>query len=108
MVSRRHTRANIEQCPGYDPGKPKTWIQYLDANNLYGHATSQYLPTGGFKWVNPSIDEVLSTNDADEGYILEADIEYPVVLHDLHNDFPLSPETISKMDGVTHFFHRHS
>ena len=24
---------------------------YLDANNLYGWAMSQYLPTGGFKWM---------------------------------------------------------
>ena len=36
MVSIRHVKANNEQCPGYDPEKPKTWIQYLDANNLYG------------------------------------------------------------------------
>ena len=33
-VSRRHAKANNEQCPDYDPEKPKTWIQYLDANNL--------------------------------------------------------------------------
>ena len=25
---------------------------YLDANNLYGWAMSQYLPTGGFKWLS--------------------------------------------------------
>ena len=24
---------------------------YLDANNLYGWAMSQKLPTGGFKWI---------------------------------------------------------
>ena len=24
---------------------------YLDANNLYGWAMSQYLPTGSFKWL---------------------------------------------------------
>ena len=24
-------------------------VIYLDANNLYGHAMSQYLPTGGFR-----------------------------------------------------------
>ena len=27
------------------------YIMYLNANNLYGWAMSQYLPTGGFKWM---------------------------------------------------------
>ena len=26
-------------------------ILYLDMNNLYGHAMSQYLPYANFKWV---------------------------------------------------------
>ena len=25
---------------------------YLDANNLHGWATIQYLPTGGFRWMS--------------------------------------------------------
>ena len=29
-------------------------LLYLDANNLYGWAMSQLLPTGGFNWVDPS------------------------------------------------------
>ena len=78
MVSRRHAKADNEQCPGYDPEKSKLWIQYLDANNLYGWAMKQILPVGGFKWVDPTIDEVLSTpDDANEGFIVEADIKYP-------------------------------
>ena len=33
-------------------------IIYLDANNLYGWAMSQYLPYGGFKWLRKNqIDE---------------------------------------------------
>ena len=68
------------------------WIQYLDANNLYGWAMKQSLPVGGFKWVDPTIDKVLTTeDDVDEGFIVEADIEYPEELHDLHNDYPLAP-----------------
>ena len=34
------------------PDKPTKYLQYLDANNLYGWAMSQPLPTGGFKWVS--------------------------------------------------------
>ena len=36
---------------GYNSEKPSKYIMYLDANNLYGWAMSQYLPTGGFRWM---------------------------------------------------------
>ena len=51
MVSKRHARANNPAVEGYDPKKPNSHILYLDANNLYGWAMSQPLPTGGFRWV---------------------------------------------------------
>ena len=28
------------------------FIMYLNANNLYGWAMTQYLPYGGFKWLS--------------------------------------------------------
>ena len=31
----------------YNPDKPSTYIQYLDANNLYRRTMSQKLPTHG-------------------------------------------------------------
>ena len=36
-----------EFCSDYDKTKPKFYIKYLDVNNLYGKAMSQYLPYGG-------------------------------------------------------------
>ena len=51
MASKCHARANNPLVQGYDPGQPSSHILYLDANNLYGWAMSQYLPTRGFRWV---------------------------------------------------------
>ena len=41
----------------YDPNQESTYIQYLNANNLYGWAMSQP-PTCEFKWVDIQIDEI--------------------------------------------------
>ena len=49
MISTRHAKANNPSLPSYDPELPRRDLIYLDANNLFGHATSQYLPTGGFR-----------------------------------------------------------
>ena len=98
MVSKRHARANNPAVEGYDPEKPNNYILYLDANNLYGWAMSQPLPTGGFRWVE-DCDGLVGTIqdqpvDGPEGFILEVDLEYPQELHDEHNAYPLAPERI--------------
>ena len=49
-INKRHSKANNEYSPDYDKTKPKKFITYLDMNNLYGGAMSEYLPYGGFKW----------------------------------------------------------
>ena len=73
----------------YDPSKPTRYLQYLDANNLYGLAMSQPLPTRGFHWVDVHPDEIEElVNRNDKGYLLEVDIAYPRELHDYHNDLP--------------------
>ncbi|KAK6998843.1 hypothetical protein BgiMline_008450 [Biomphalaria glabrata] len=82
----------------FDKTKRK-WIIYLDANNLYGWAMSQPLPLKDFKWLTEedisSLDINNISDDAETGYILEVDLEYPEELHDQHNDFPLAPEKIN-------------
>ncbi|XP_046571006.1 ankyrin repeat domain-containing protein 17-like [Haliotis rubra] len=47
-------RSNNEYVNGYDSSKPTTYILYLDANNLYGWAMIQDLPTGDSKKQNPT------------------------------------------------------
>jgi len=39
-ISHRHAEANNPLVDGYDPTKPTSYITYLDANILYGDATS--------------------------------------------------------------------
>ena len=96
MVSKHHAKANNPLVKGYDPEKPSSHILYLDANNLYGWAMSQYLPTGGFRWVDDGqqLAKTIAEQSADdpEGYILEVDLEYPENLHHAHNVYPLAPE----------------
>ena len=49
----RWAKAN-SPCMGskFDPNEKTNYLQYLDANNLYGWAMSQPLPTRGFRWVD--------------------------------------------------------
>ena len=49
-VNKRYSKANNKYCSDYDKNKPKNFIFYLDMNNLYGDAMSQYLPYGRSKW----------------------------------------------------------
>ena len=76
----------------YDPSKPTKYLQYLDANNLYGWAMSQPLPTGEFHsvefredWSLKNIVEELVVKK-DYGYLLEVDFRYPKNLHNYQNN----------------------
>ena len=77
----------------FDPDECTSYLQYLDANNLYGWAMSQSLPTGGFRWVSIEPNEIGELAACtDKGYLLEIDVSYPRELHDSHNDLPFMCE----------------
>ena len=50
-IAKKYAKANNKYMNDYDIGKPPTFITYLDMNNLYGWAMSEYLPYGEFKWI---------------------------------------------------------
>ena len=117
MVAEHFARANNKYLKDiYDPQTLQSFIQLVDANNLYGWAMSQMLPTGGFKWVNLKkglitgitesmdrdrsmnewTDTIMNLNEEDSiGYMFQVDLEYPTNLRadETHDNFPLAPES---------------
>ena len=60
---------------------------------------SQALPEKNFQWCTQEEMDRIVWRDADDklpfGFIVECDLEYPAVLHDFHNDYPLATERVN-------------
>ena len=91
----RYAKANNKYMESYNNNEESFYIQYLDANNLYGWAMSKKLPVNGFKWldsdkINEINEEFMKNYNGNDikGYILEVDVKYPKRLHELHSDLP--------------------
>ena len=80
----RYAKANNKYMKNYNNNEESSYIQYLDANNLYGWAMSKKLPVNGFKWTDndktaePSAKHVINeefiinyNENNDKGYIFE-------------------------------------
>ena len=68
-------------------------ILYIDANNLYGHSMSQYLPYDEIKFNNNiKLEDILNTSDdSDIGYFIEVDLTYPNNIKEKTKNFPFAP-----------------
>ena len=89
--------------PRYIESDENTQLLYIDANNFYGWAMSQYLPTGGFKKIklcceydsvlmNEINENILNTPDDNEcGYFIECDLGYPAECKRKTENFPFCP-----------------
>ena len=54
---------------------------------------SQYMPYGGFNWVEPNLNGLHNLNDTSPiERVYEVDVTYPQHLHDDHNDLPFLPD----------------
>ena len=80
----------------YNLEEKSIYLQYLDANSLYGWAMVHNLPTHRSKWkegedFNPEkIDKPIKKDK--RGYLLEVDVEYPKELRKNHNERPFLME----------------
>ncbi|KAF0541971.1 zinc finger protein [Gigaspora margarita] len=60
------------------------------------------MPIGGHRWIMPEetpdlfnkITKWEIPDNAEKGYILEVDLDYPYKLHKAHTSYPLAPENI--------------
>ena len=111
QISNRYKKANNPYVENFDPSKKTSFLQYLDANALYSHSMSQYLPTGIFAWLDQSEIDEFDVNkikkDSSVGYILEVDLDYPKHLHTQHNSYPLAPEKkLIEFNSLSHYARR--
>ena len=88
----RYAHANKKYMNDYDKKKKSSYIQYLDANNLYGKAMTEKLPVKGFRWMIVKVFVKVYNKNDNKGYILDVDVDYPSKLQNLHSDLPFLPE----------------
>ena len=88
---KRYASANNKYIKDlYNPDEKSKYLQYLDANNLYGWEMVKNPPTHRFLWKKAEdftpekIDEFVKKDK--RGYLLEVDVEYPKELHENYNE----------------------
>lgn len=113
FVNKHHLKLNSSKiCPDkFNPSRPVREMFYVDANNLYGHALSEPLPTGDATWLEDCTqfenEDWLRTADFindQYAYLIDVDLLYPPEIHDKTSDFPLAPEKL-KLDSEYHSEH---
>ena len=74
--------------------KKTSYPLYLDANNLYGWAMSQKLPTNSYKDLSKFNEKIIKryNENSDRVYFLEVDVQYQKNLFHSHKDLPFLAE----------------
>ena len=77
----KYAKANNKYMKNYNKDATSSYIEYLDAHNLYGWEMSQKLPVNGFKCAKKlsRFNEIFIRNydeNSDQGYFLEVDVDY--------------------------------
>jgi hypothetical protein len=113
MISHRHAVADNKYLRGEgrtgNAKKGDSFIQYWDANNLYGGSMVSSLPFERFKWEEErNIDALINTYAIEEdifavtdesydkvtrGCFVKVDLEFPPEIHDEQNAYACAPES---------------
>ena len=106
VICNRLADASNPHMKSYDPGKPTSYIEDLDANGLYSTPMLEPLPVGGFRYLDAEEIKQLCYKlgrreklGENRGVHLCVDLAYPKELHPTHSDFPLLPEKV-RVNGV--------
>ena len=90
----------------YNPDKKSMYLQYLDANNLYGWGMVQNLPTHGLKWKNgedlipEKIDNIVKKDE--RGYENHNELSFLVDKMKIGREEKLVPNLKDKKGYVVH------
>ena len=87
----RYAKANNKYMKDYDKNKESSYNQYRNLNDLYGWAMLQKLPVNNFDLIKETSqfneDFIKNyTEENDDRYFLEVDVQYLKKLHQFHND----------------------
>ena len=107
QAAHHYETANNKYMKNYNKNVESSYLQYLDANNLYGWAMCTKLPVGKLKRSKePSMytEETIKKYDenGNNRAILEVDIEYPIMARVKHKDLPFLPhkKKINKVEKL--------
>ncbi|XP_066916398.1 uncharacterized protein [Clytia hemisphaerica] len=60
--------------------------------------------TGNFQWLQDDeieqFDVSIISDEAEDGFIIECDLDYPAILHDAHSEYPLAPERMEVAEDM--------
>ena len=75
----QYAKANNKYMKEYDKNKESPYLEYWDANNLYGWAMLQELPVKKIQWIKDTFNENFMKNyaeESNEGNFLKVDVQF--------------------------------
>ena len=76
-ISNTYSKVNNKYLKSYNSKQKLKHIIYLDVNSLYDYAMFKFLPTSGFKWIDPKeFDLNKYSSNSSKRCVLEVDLEY--------------------------------